>query len=182
MYGIVNLINGGPFAFFPINEIVFFLVVSYFSFLNFKNEKAAYLLFLLIAILGILKNQLFLGIFMSNLGISEFLNHALVKYIPFFISTLILFEISRFFLLTKSKLYFFPIIIPIYCIGAYFDVHSFQTFAVLLFFIVLTLYFKKEYHYHEKYSKSLYFLWALYLFLKASTLFSMYLYGFEMEF
>ena len=182
MYGAISLTTGGPFAFFPINELVLFGVVSYFAFFNFKKAPSGYLLFLLISVLGLIQNQLFLGIFFSNLQITNFLNSDSIHFLPGFTSILILLEISRFFFLTKSKIYFFPIIALIFCFGAYFNIHSFQSFAILLFFIILIFYFRKEKQNNHKYHKSLYYIWFLFLFLKLSTLFSMYLYDFDLGF
>lgn len=182
MYGIVSLMSGGPFAFFPINELVFFGVVSYFAFLNFKNSKVSYLLFLSIAALGLLLNQLFLGFFMSNLQISEFLNNPVIKYVPYLVLTLVLIEMLRFFLLSKKFTFVFPIIVSIFLFGTYLSAYTFQVFALLLFVVFVTIHFKTARESTVLYSKSLYILWILLLFLKLSTLFSMYLYGFDMEF
>jgi hypothetical protein len=182
MYGIISLLAGGPFAFFPINELVFFGVVSYFARSNFKNSRSSYLLFLTFAALGLLKNQLFLGFFMSNLQISNFLSTPIVKYIPYLIFLLMLLEMLRFFFLTKSNVFIFPLILSLFIFGTYLNTYTFQVLSLLLFFIFLTIYFKTQKESVAMYSKSLYLLWFLILFLKLSTLLSMYLYNFELDF
>lgn len=182
MYGIINLINGGPFAFFPINELVFFGVTVYFSFLHYKENKISYLLFLLFSGLALMKNQLFLGFFMSNQQVNDFLNLPVINYLPWMIFAIIWIEIFHFFRLTKKKIVFFPIIISIFIFGTYFNAFTFQVLALHLFFILLVFYFKNQKETSISYSKSLYFLWFLFLFLKLSTLFSMYLYRFELDF
>ena len=182
MYGIINLINGGPFAFFPINELVFFGVTVYFSFHHFKESKISYLLFLLFAALALLENQLFLGFFMSNQQVNDFLNLPVIKYLPWMIFAIIWIEIFHFFRLTKKKIAFFPIILSIFIFGTYLNAFTFQVLALLLFFILLHFHFKNHQENQTSYPKSLYFLWMLFLFLKLSTLFSMYLYGFELDF
>lgn len=182
MYGIVSLTSGGPFAFFPINELVFFGVVSYFATLNFKQAKTSYLLFLTFSGLGLLKSQLFLGFFMSNIQITDFLNNSAIKYIPYVIFALMLLEMLRFFFLTKSNVLIFPLILSIFIFGTYVNTYTFQVLSILLFFIYLTYYLKTKKESDPIYSKSLYYLWFLILFLKLSTLFSMYLYDFEMDF
>lgn len=182
MYGIISLLTGGPFAFFPINELVFFGVVSYFATSNFKQAKVSYLLFLIFAGLGLLKNQLFLGFFMTNLQITDFLNNPTVKYIPYLIFAFMLLEMLRFFFITKSNVFIFPVILSIFIFGTYINTYTFQVLSLLLFFIFVTYYFKTKKESDPSYSKSLYLLWFLILFLKLSTLFSMYLYDFEMDF
>ena len=182
MYGIVSLTSGGPFAFFPINEIVFFIVVSYFAISNFKKSRVSYLLFLSFSAIALLKNQLFLGIFMSNIEITNFLDQPVIQLLPYLSLTVMLVEMLRFFILTKKNIFIYPIILIIFIFGTYFSIHTFQSFSLLLFFIILTFHFKSQKETINSYSKSLYFLWFLLLFLKLSTLFSMYLYGFEMDF
>ncbi len=182
MYGIVSLTSGGPFAFFPINELMFFGVVSYFVFFNFKKSKISYLLFILFSGLALLRNQLFLGFFISNLQISNFLNQPIIRFLPYAIFSLMLIEMLRFFIQTKWKIAAFPIIIAFFIVGTYFNIYTFQTLSLLLFVFIGGFYFQRHQEGDLRYSKSLYFLWILILFLKLSTLLSMYLYGFDIDF
>lgn len=182
MYGIINLINGGPFAFFPINELVFFVVTVYFAFLNFKKNKLSYSLMILFSGLALMKNQFFLGFLMSNEQVTLFLNHRVLSYFPIVIWTLMLGEILHFFILTKKNTFIFPIILSIFIVGIIFNVFTFQSLALLIFFTLMTFHYKNQGKTTHPYSKSLYCLWFLFLFLKLSTLFSMYLYGFDLDF
>ena len=125
---------------------------------------------------------MFLGILMSNIQITDFLNKPTIQFLPYISYTLMLAEALRFFIITKKNVFVFPIILSVFVFGTYFNSHTFQSISLLLFFIFMTLQFKSQQENDHSYSKSLYFLWFLLLFLKLSTLFSMYLYGFEMDF
>lgn len=182
IYGFVSVLGGGPFAFFPVNEIVFIFVVIYFAALNFSKAKTSYLLLLGFAGISLLYNQLFLNFFLDSAQMVSFYENSNVAKLKITSYILLLVEITRFYKKTEWKYLIYTLPLSLLCIGfgVYFKLYLFQTLGLLLFIGTLYFYYKKTANESEIYPKSLFYIWYLYTFLKLSSLFTMYLYDFKL--
>lgn len=183
MYGMVSFLGQGPFAFFPVNELVFFVLVVYFALTHFKSAKVSYALLLSLACVDLLNNQLFLGFFLDNEQIQAFYDHPLYKYVRMVSYALILAEITRFYIQSKWKfaMYLYPLMVIPIVAGVLLKVYLFQVLGLTLFVGMLHFYYKKHETEPESYHKSIFHLWYFLTFLKLSSLLTMYLYDLRFE-
>ena len=182
MYGSVSFLGSGPFAFFPVNELAFFAIVVYFSVFNFKSAKVSYSLMLLFGALDLLNNQIFLSLFMDNEKIGAFYDNPAFLFLRLAAYALMLFEITRFYVLTKWKIaaLTYPVVFIAIVAGVAFQVYSFQTFGLVVFVGMMYYNYKKKCEETEVYSKSLFYLWYFLAFLKLTTLLTIYLYDLKL--
>lgn len=178
VYGMVSFLGHGPFAFFPINEVVFAGIALYFSFMYFKSAKTGYGLIVAFALLSLLNSQLLLGFFMDYADSQAFHENPLVKTLKPVAYVFLLIEISRFCYLVKGRLaYGLGSVILISMIaGVWYNIHLFLTSGLLLFAVLIHLTYKKRPEVKDLYPKPLFYLWLLLAFLKNTTLLTIYLY------
>ena len=182
-YGLVSFLGGGPFAFFPINEVVFAGIVLYFSFSHFKSAPAGYVLLASFGLLGLLNNQLFLSFFMDYEDTQLFHENALVKILKPGIYLLLLVEITRFYYLStwRTAVYTYPVVLAGIIAGVWYNTHLFLVFGLLVFAVTLQYVYRKRPELAIRYPKSLFYLWLLLAFLKLSTLLTIYLYDLDID-
>ncbi len=182
MYGFVSVMGNGPFAFFPVNELVFFGIVVYFSFFNFKVAKVSYLVMLLLGAMDLLNNQIFLSFFMDNEQLGQFYSTEWLRYVRLGAYVLILAEITRFFVLTKWKIFAFvyPLVLIAVIAGVLLQLYVLQTAGLVIFVALLYYAWRKQLEGIAVYSKSLFYLWYFLTFLKLTTLLTIYLYDLKL--
>ncbi len=183
MYGLVSALGGGPFAFFPINEIIFIFIVIYFAALNFSKAKTSYLLLLAFAGISLIYNQLFLNFFMDSEQMLVFYKDPMIQQLKIASYVLLLIEITQFYQKTNWKHHVYTLPLSLLCIGfgVYFNLYLFQTLGLLIFIGTLYFYYRKTANESEIYPKSLFYIWYFYTFLKLSSLLTMYLYDFRFD-
>lgn len=183
MYGLVSVLGGGPFAFFPVNEIIFIFIVIYFAALNFSKAKTSYMLLLVFAGISLIYNQLFLNFFMDSEEMVGFYKNPIIQQLKIASYFLLLAEITHFYFKTnwKHQVYTLPLSILFIGFGVYFNLYLIQTLGLLIFIGTLYFYYKKTANESEIYSKSLFYIWYFYTFLKLSSLLTMYLYDFRFD-
>jgi hypothetical protein len=174
MYGLVSALGGGPFAFFPLNEIIFIFMVIYFTALNFSKAKTSYLILLSFALLSLIYNHLFLNFFMNSEQMVGFYENPLILKLKIASYCLLLIEIVRFYQKTawKFHVYTMPLSLLSIGFGVYFNLYLFQTLGLLTFLGTLYFYYRKTANESEIYPKSLFYIWYFYTFLKLSSLFT----------
>lgn len=179
MYGVVSMLGKGPFAFFPVNEPVFFLVAVYFAIFNFRSARLSYVLMLAIALLGLANNQLVLGLWMDNEKMEAYFRHPSLHYASLASGLLMLLEITRFYFLTRWKVFAFsfPFAVTSIVAGMLFGSLLFVTLGLMIFTGALYYGYERKYEGIAIYSKSLFYLWYLLAFLKLTTLLTMSLYS-----
>jgi hypothetical protein len=183
MYGLVSALGGGPFAFFPINEIIFIAIVIYIAALNFSKAKTSYEVLLGFAGISLIYNHLFLNFFMNSEQMVGFYENPIVMRLKIASYSLLLIEIIRFYQKTawKFHVYTMPLALISIGFGAYFNLYLFQTLGLLIFIGTLYFYYRKTRNESETYPKSLFYIWYFYTFLKLTSLFTMYLYDFRLD-
>jgi hypothetical protein len=183
MYGLVSALGGGPFAFFPVNEIIFIFIVIYFAALNFSKSKTSYLLFLAFAGISLIYNQLFLNFFMNSEEMVGFYKNPLILKLKIASYSLLLIEIVRFYQKTRWKYHVYTLPLALLCLisGVYVKLFTLQTLGLLIFIGTLYFYYRKTEDESEIYPKSLFYIWYFYTFLKLSSLLTMYLYDFRFD-
>jgi hypothetical protein len=183
MYGLVSALGGGPFAFFPVNEIIFIFIVIYFAALNFSKSKTSYLLFLAFAGISLIYNQLFLNFFMNSEEMVGFYKNPLILKLKIASYSLLLIEIVRFYQKTRWKYHVYTLPLALLCLisGVYLKLFTLQTLGLLIFIGTLYFYYRKTEDESEIYPKSLFYIWYFYTFLKLSSLLTMYLYDFRFD-
>jgi hypothetical protein len=183
MYGLVSVLGGGPFAFFPINEIIFIFIVIYFAALNFSKAKTSYLILLAFAGISLMYNQLFLNFFMDSEQMVVFYKNPLIQQLKIASYVLLLIEITQFYQKTNWKYHVYTLPLSLLCIGlgVYINLYLFQTLGLLIFIGTLYFYYKNTANESEIYPKSLFYIWYFYTFLKLSSLLTMYLYDFNFD-
>jgi hypothetical protein len=183
MYGLVSVLGHGPFAFFPINEIAFCIITIYFGISHYKFNKVSYSILIAYSIISLPTNQLFLSFFMHSEKMVSFCKSNSYEIIRWITHLLILSEIVHFYQKTawKFQVYSLPISLCFWISGFYWKIYSFQVLGLLVFLGILYLYYKKTANDSEKYSKSLFYLWYFLIFLKLSSLFTMYLYDYSFD-
>lgn len=187
MYGLVSTLNEGPFAFFPANELVFFGIAVYFSFFNFRYAQVSYALMLSMGAIDLLNSQIFLSIFMDNSQLASFYYSPWLPYVRLGAYALMVVEITRFYVLTKWKVYAFtyPIVLLSIVAGVLTGVTRYnyllQCIGLVLFVGMMHYAYKKNKEGIAVYSKSLFYLWYLLAFLKLTMLLTIYLYDLKFE-
>jgi hypothetical protein len=183
MYGLVSALGGGPFAFFPVNEIIFIFIVIYFAALNFSKSKTSYLLFLAFAGISLIYNQLFLNFFINSEEMVGFYKNPLILKLKIASYSLLLIEIVRFYQKTRWKYHVYTLPLALLCLisGVYLKLFTLQTLGLLIFIGTLYFYYRKTEDESEIYPKSLFYIWYFYTFLKLSSLLTMYLYDFRFD-
>jgi hypothetical protein len=183
MYGLVSALGGGPFAFFPINEIIFISIVIYISALNFSKAKTSYFILLVFAGISLIYNHLFLNFFMNSEQMVGFYENPIMVRLKIASCSLLLIEIIRFYQKTAWKFHVYTMPLALFSIGfgAYFNLYLFQTLGLLIFIVTLYFYYRKTANESETYPKSLFYIWYFYTFLKLTSLFTMYLYDFRFD-
>jgi hypothetical protein len=183
MYGLVSALGGGPFAFFPINEIIFIFIVIYFAALNFSKAKTSYMLLLVFAGISLIYNQLFLNFFMDSEEMVGFYKNPLILKLKIASYSLLLIEIVRFYQKTNWKYHVYTLPLALLCLlsGVYLKLFTLQTLGLLIYIGTLYFYYRKTANESEIYPKSLFYIWYFYTFLKLSSLLTMYLYDFRFD-
>lgn len=178
MYGLVSFLGNGPFAFFPVNEIVFLLIALYFSFFNFKSAQGSYVLLLLLGLLDLSNNFLFLSFFMDNEQLQAYYANDAVTYVRIMPPVIAAIEITRFYWLTKWKVlpFMFPFAVTSIIAGVLFGSLMFITLGLVLFSGTLYYAYRQNLEAVAIYSKSLFYLFFLFTFLKLTALLTMSLY------
>jgi hypothetical protein len=179
----VSALGGGPFAFFPVNEIIFIFIVIYFAALNFSKSKTSYLLFLAFAGISLIYNQLFLNFFINSEEMVGFYKNPLILKLKIASYSLLLIEIVRFYQKTRWKYHVYTLPLALLCLisGVYLKLFTLQTLGLLIFIGTLYFYYRKTEDESEIYPKSLFYIWYFYTFLKLSSLLTMYLYDFRFD-
>jgi hypothetical protein len=183
MYGLVSALGGGPFAFFPINEIIFISIVIYIATLNFYKSKTSYFILLVFAGISLIYNHLFLNFFMNSEQMVGFYENPIMVRLKIASYSLLLIEIIRFYQKTAWEFHVYTMPLALFSIGfgAYFNLYLFQTLGLLIFIVTLYFYYQKTANESETYPKSLFYIWYFYTFLKLTSLFTMYLYDFRFD-
>lgn len=178
MYGVVSWMGDGPFAFFPVNEIVFLIITAYFTFLNYKKASTGYIVMLAFGIFSLAGSQFFLSFILNNEQIFHFFDFKFHFLFRLFAAGLLIFEIIRFFLVTRwsATAYILPLIFAFIVAGSWLELLTFYCLGLVLFGIVLVLFYRKDGNTTPEYPKSLAYLWWLLIFLNLTKLLTIYLY------
>ena len=146
MYGIVNVMLGGPFAFFPINEIVFFLLVVFFAVRNFNRAPFSYIFFLLASLFDLVSNQFFSEILIGHQKLIFFLDtrdRYLFNLIAYFFLLAEMFHSFKRMDVKKNWIAF-PFITGTFLLYAGFQKLTFAVSGMALYLLCLLLFYKKQ--------------------------------------
>lgn len=181
MYGIVNVFVGKPFAFFPINEIVFFAIILVLAVRNFNRAPFSYIFFLLAGFLDLVANQFFIELFFGHQKLNFFLgpkDQFLFHVIAYIFLIFEMFHANQR-INRKLNWYFFPVVLIFLLLYLIFKRYTFVVAALASFVIPLFISSKNQLGTRGIYTMDLIMIWGLFFFLELTKLISIYLYDIQ---
>lgn len=189
MYAFISFTGNGPLAFFPINEVAFFIVTVYFLIRSIPHFKLhprwtwSFVLFGIASVLSLLQSQLFMSFVFREETFQQLVSGPLFDINRLLIYGVFLIEVGRISWMSswKWKNFLFPIVFLLFAAAVYFTNFECRVIGLLVVTAFLQLDYKKSKDFVQAYPRSMFYLWAFYTFLNLSYLLTMYLYDLRFE-